>query len=523
MSDELEFPEIPEQAGLLDDDNLPAPRSDDNLPSPAAAPSPAVAGPTSPAVPAGPTAAPGALSRRRAQRDVLQQRGSRGMEGFGAAEEQVESGEQIETPEQLFGDEWFKMRSAVQQELVDQAGAGATLDSLKEEDTFFELATNTIRTKGWNVMPALEGKLIKFLRRDLFGYRGLEPILALKGVEDIIFNRFDTGFYVVGGTTYRIKERIFVDERDMKGFLDIIAADNNRSLNGAEPALDAVLRDGSRLSASIPPLAVDGTEFVIRKHRPEHFTIQEYIERGTLTAELAGDLQRWILAKANILVAGGTSTGKTTLLNTIGNAFLPPTDRMCIAEDTRELRIEKPNIKYWQTRQAAAGAREDPNALTIADVVKILLRKKPDRIIIGEVRGAEAYDALVGWNTGHAGGFMTIHADTAADALDRLVSCALEAGKRDEESLQKLIGRAVHFVVHVQRCDDGVRRIDEVVQVLPSFAFRRAYGAEQVDRWLAEGEIYDVWKNTYIRPIYELHGTDIVKVGEPYPIPGLKL
>lgn len=227
-----------------------------------------------------------------------------------------------------------------------------------------------------------------------------------------------------------------------------------------EPLLDARLPDGSRVAAVIPPCSVGGTTLTIRKFQNRLFTADELLRTGMLTRDLLETVRRAIEARQNILISGGTSTGKTTLLNALA-AFIPASDRIIIIEDTAELQVEQPNVVRFEARRA----QRDLPAVTIRDLLKATLRHRPDRVIVGEVRGGEAYDLLQALNTGHAGTLSTIHANSAIQALARLASCVLQASvELPYVAIRQQIGEAISLVLHLER-RQGIRSACELLRL----------------------------------------------------------
>ncbi len=233
---------------------------------------------------------------------------------------------------------------------------------------------------------------------------------------------------------------IQLDERNLKVAVKNIARALGDDVSEESPILDARLPDGSRVAAILPPCSVGGTTLTIRKFQTQFFTAEELVRIGTMTASMLARVQEAIGRNDNILISGGTSTGKTTLLNAL-SAFVPLTDRVVLIEDTAELHVDRPNLVRFEAR------REQPGlpAVTIRDLLRATLRHRPDRIIVGEVRGGEAYDLLQALNTGHSGSLSTIHANSAAQALTRFASCVLQSGvELPYQAVRHMIADSVH-------------------------------------------------------------------------------
>jgi pilus assembly protein CpaF len=252
-------------------------------------------------------------------------------------------------------------------------------------------------------------------------------------------------------------EGVQVGERNLQVAVRNIARTLGDDVSEEQPILDARLPDGSRVAAVIPPCSLGGTTLTIRKFQSRFFTADELVRIGTLSEDMLCEVRAAIETRQNILISGGTSTGKTTLLNALA-AFLPAAERIVIIEDTAELHVDKPNIVRFESRRAQ---RELP-AVTIRDLLRATLRHRPDRIIVGEVRGGEAYDLLQALNTGHAGTLSTIHANSAPQALNRLASCVLQAGiELPYEAIRHQIGDSINLLLHLDR-RQGIRHASEM-------------------------------------------------------------
>jgi len=256
-----------------------------------------------------------------------------------------------------------------------------------------------------------------------------------------------------------------LDVRNLTVAIKNIARACGDEISDAQPALDARLEDGSRVAAMFPPCAVDGPTLTVRKftHR---YTLEDLVASGTLSPDRARLLTEAVQHRRNILISGGTGTGKTTLLNALA-ATIPPEDRIVLIEETSEMRIDKPNLVRFEARRAQTPMGQEVAwpAVTIADLLRATLRHRPDRVLVGEVRGPEAFDLLQALNTGHHGALSTIHANSAAQALARLAHCVLTANTGlPHHSTREAIALAIHLVVHVERVGRS-RRVTEVAAV----------------------------------------------------------
>lgn len=294
----------------------------------------------------------------------------------------------------------------------------------------------------------------------------LKPIAHLitdPGISEIWVNPNGTIFFQRNGVTEE-----FIAELDYRHVLQAvktIARTNGKDINESSPLLDCRLPDGSRIAAAIPP-ATEAVLLTIRKFRPNWYSLAQLVDAGALSAELAEVLRLAVLHRKNILLSGGTGTGKTTFVKALVD-LIPPHERLAVIEDTRELPINHRNFWSYEARPEVRASNGDllTSALTIRDFVKAALRNGPDRVIIGEVRGAEAFDLLDALNTGHTGSISTLHANSAEHALSRLASLAIRADSGvPHHALQCEVGDLIDYSVHVRRVNER-RFIDDVVEV----------------------------------------------------------
>src|SRR5205085_8053620 len=251
---------------------------------------------------------------------------------------------------------------------------------------------------------------------------------------------------------------ITISEQALCAAVKNIARRLGDDISEAKPILDSRLPDGSRVAAVLPPCSIDGITLTIRKFNTRHFTMADLIQNGTLDANTAEFLRERVGNRQNILISGGTGTGKTTLLNILAD-FIPDDERILLIEDTAELNIRKNNLVRLETRREQTGLP----AVTVRDLLKAALRHRPDRIIVGEVRGGEAFDLLQALNTGHAGSLCTLHANSARQAVTRFADCVLQSGiELPHRAIMANIGSAVDVLVHIGRVK-GQRILSEIV------------------------------------------------------------
>jgi pilus assembly protein CpaF len=289
--------------------------------------------------------------------------------------------------------------------------------------------------------------------------RPIAPLLEDPDITEIMVNGSQRVFIERAGIVKEV-HGVQVDERNLKVAVKNIARALGDDISEEKPILDSRLPDGSRVAAVLPPCSVGGTTLTIRKFQTRFFTAEELVRIGTLTPEVLIAVREAIGRRGNILISGGTSTGKTTLLNAL-TAFLPEEDRIVLIEDTAELQIDRPNLVRFEARREQSGLP----AVTIRELLRATLRHRPDRIILGEVRGGEAFDLLQALNTGHAGSLSTIHANSAEQALARLSSCVVQSGvELPYQAVRYQIADAIDLVLHLGR-RDGARVTEELIRV----------------------------------------------------------
>jgi pilus assembly protein CpaF len=289
--------------------------------------------------------------------------------------------------------------------------------------------------------------------------RPLEPFILDDSVSEIMVNGAGHVFIERAGVLEEIPE-INLTEQSLMVAVKNIARRLGSDISQEKPILDSRLPDGSRVAAVIPPCSLCGVTLTIRKFTARRFNIEDLIRTGTLDGNVAKHLEGYVRARNNILISGGTGTGKTTLLNILGK-FIGGEERILLIEDTAEIQLCQPNLVRFEARQAQGGLP----AVTIRDLLKASLRHRPDRIILGEIRGGEAFDLLQLLNTGHSGTLSTIHANSAKQGLSRFTSCVLQSGiELPYRAIKTNIGDSLNIVVQIER-RPGRRFISEVLEI----------------------------------------------------------
>ena len=333
--------------------------------------------------------------------------------------------------------------------------------------------------------PATRTELVRRIAERSFGMGPLEPLLADPAVDEIMVN--GTGaVWIERAGRIEATTVAFTDEAELRHAIERILAPLGRRVDEAEPLCDARLPDGSRVNVVLPPLAVDGPILTIRRFRPRGFTGADLVARLTWTQPLHDVLEAAVAARCNVLVSGGTGSGKTTTLNAL-SAFVGAEERIVTIEDTAELRLQQPHVVRLEARPASVEGRGE---VTIRRLVRNALRMRPDRIVVGEVRGPEALDMLGAMSSGHDGSLCTVHAGSPEEALRRIETLALMAGVGlPHVAIREQVAGAIDLVVHQARLPDGDRRVvalAEVVRVAGGPATRELYAVRKGRaRWRA--------------------------------------
>jgi pilus assembly protein CpaF len=323
------------------------------------------------------------------------------------------------------------------------------------------LAEGLLQAENLPLSTAERDRLVGEVHHELFGLGPLEPLLADPLISDILVNSYSS-IYIERRGKLEKTNISFKDDEHLRRVIERIVSTVGRRIDEAQPMVDARLPDGSRVNAIIPPLALDGPVLSIRRFGVEPLRMPALIENGALTKEIAILFEMCVRARLNIIISGGTGAGKTTLLNAM-SAFIPADERIVTIEDSAELQMQQPHVVRLETRPPNIEGRGE---VTQRDLVRNTLRMRPDRIVIGEVRGGEAIDMLQAMNTGHDGSLTTIHANSTRDSLARLETMVQMTGMRlSDRAMRQQIASAVNLVIQVARLTDGTRRIVSISEI----------------------------------------------------------
>lgn len=361
-------------------------------------------------------------------------------------------------------DEYYTLKAQVFAaliEAIDVAQLGK-MDIDQAREAIGEIVRDIVTAKKFVMSIAEQDELLEDICNDVLGYGPLEPLLARDDIADIMVNGADTVYIEVAGKVQRTDIQ-FRDNAQLLHICQRIVSQVGRRVDESSPICDARLPDGSRVNVIAPPLAIDGPTLTIRKFKKDKLTLNQLVKYGSITPEGATILEIIGRVRCNVIVSGGTGSGKTTLLNCL-TRYIEPGERIVTCEDAAELQLQQPHVVRLETRPPNI---EGEGQITMRDLVKNCLRMRPERIIVGEVRGSEAFDLLQAMNTGHDGSMGTLHANSPREAVSRIESMITMGGySLPSKTIREMIVSSVDVIVQAARLRDGSRRITHITEVL---------------------------------------------------------
>ena len=361
-------------------------------------------------------------------------------------------------------EDYYDIKKTIFSALIDTIDLAqlAKLDIESAREEIRDIVNEIIAIKNVVMSIAEQEELLEDICNDVLGYGPLEPLLARDEIADIMVNGADTTYIEVNGKVQRTGVR-FRDNSQLMNICQRIVSQVGRRVDEASPICDARLPDGSRVNVIAPPLAIDGPALTIRKFKKDKLTLEQLVKYGSITPEGARILQIIGRVRCNVIISGGTGSGKTTLLNCL-TAFIESAERIITCEDSAELQLQQPHVVRLETRPPNL---EGEGEITMRDLVKNCLRMRPERIIVGEVRGPEAFDLLQAMNTGHDGSMGTLHANSPREAMSRLEGMITMGGYAlPSKTIKEMIVSSVDVVVQAARLRDGSRRITQISEVI---------------------------------------------------------
>jgi pilus assembly protein CpaF len=367
-------------------------------------------------------------------------------------------------PEGRRSDTYYQVKSTIFSALIEAIDLAqlARLDADSAREEIRDIVNEIIAIKNVVMSIAEQEELLDDICNDVLGYGPLEPLLARDDIADIMVNGADTVFIEVAGKIQKTNIR-FRDNQQLLNICQRIVSQVGRRVDESSPICDARLPDGSRVNVIVPPLAIDGPSLTIRKFKKDKLTLDQLVRFGSITKEGSEILQVIGRSRVNTIISGGTGSGKTTLLNCLTN-YIDEDERIITCEDAAELQLQQPHTVRLETRPPNL---EGEGQVTMRDLVRNCLRMRPERIIVGEVRGPEAFDLLQAMNTGHDGSMGTLHANNPREALSRVESMITMGGySLPSKTIREMICASVDVIVQAARLRDGSRRITHITEVL---------------------------------------------------------
>ncbi|MCG7391509.1 CpaF family protein [Microvirga sp. ACRRW] len=361
-------------------------------------------------------------------------------------------------------DEYYGLKAQVFAALIEAIDVSqlGKMELREAREAIGEIVKDIVTAKKFVMSIAEQDELLQDISNDVLGYGPLEPLLARDDIADIMVNGADTVYIEVAGKVQKTDIQ-FRDNAQLLHICQRIVSQVGRRVDESSPICDARLPDGSRVNVIASPLAIDGPSLTIRKFKKDKLTLDQLVKFGSITPEGATILEIIGRVRCNVIVSGGTGSGKTTLLNCL-TRYIEPGERIVTCEDAAELQLQQPHVVRLETRPPNI---EGEGQITMRDLVKNCLRMRPERIIVGEVRGAEAFDLLQAMNTGHDGSMGTLHANSPREAVSRIESMITMGGySLPSKTIREMIVSSVDVIVQAARLRDGSRRITHITEVL---------------------------------------------------------
>ena len=362
------------------------------------------------------------------------------------------------------GDSYYDTKSQVFSALIDTIDLSqlAKLDPDSAREEIRDIVNDIIAIKNFAMSISEQEELLEDICNDVLGYGPLEPLLARDDIADIMVNGAKQVFIEVAGKVEQTNIR-FRDNQQLLNICQRIVSQVGRRVDESSPICDARLPDGSRVNVIAPPLAIDGTALTIRKFKKDKLTLDQLVRFGAITPEGAEVLKIIGRVRCNVVISGGTGSGKTTLLNCLTN-FIDREERIITCEDSAELQLQQPHVVRLETRPPNL---EGEGEITMRDLVKNCLRMRPERIVVGEVRGPEVFDLLQAMNTGHDGSMGTIHSNSPRECLNRIESMIAMGGfTLPQKTVREIIVGSIDVIIQAARLRDGSRRITHITEVI---------------------------------------------------------
>ncbi|MBR2537579.1 MAG: CpaF family protein [Hyphomicrobium sp.] len=367
-------------------------------------------------------------------------------------------------PQRKHSEEYYDVKTTVFNALIDTIDLTqlAKLDSSAAREEIRDIVSEIIQIKNVVMSIAEQEELLEDICNDVLGYGPLEPLLARDDIADIMVNGAATTFIEVGGKVQKTGVR-FADNQQLMNICQRIVSQVGRRVDESSPICDARLPDGSRVNVIAPPLAIDGPALTIRKFKKDRLKLEQLVKFGSITPQAKVVLEVIGRVRCNTIISGGTGSGKTTLLNCLTGS-IDMDERIITCEDSAELQLQQPHVVRLETRPPNL---EGEGEIKMKDLIKNCLRMRPERIIVGEVRGPEAFDLLQAMNTGHDGSMGTLHANSPREALSRLESMIMQGGfQLPVKTIREMICGSVDVIVQASRLRDGSRKITHITEVL---------------------------------------------------------